>query len=126
MGWGDEHGRRRYGVENGIVGSADALRSIAVHAGNFFRSGDQHPLQVAVVVIGLGQVVVLGGVGGPPVPRGGWNIERDWEFGRLVRRKPGRAGGGRGEGTRRGAPRGRRFFLGEVKRRGWLQTRFWR
>lgn len=125
MRWGDEHGRRRYGVENGVVGSADALLSVAVHAGNFFRS-DQHPLQVAVVIVGLGQVVVLGGVGGPPVPRGGWDVKRDWEFGWLVRRKPGRAGGGRGEGTRRGAPRGRRFLLWEVKRRGRLRTRFGR
>lgn len=72
-------------------------------AGNVFRRGDKRPLRVSVVFVSLGQVVILGGVGGPPVPRGRRNIERDWEFGWLVRRKPGRAGGVCGEGRRRGA-----------------------
>lgn len=72
-------------------------------AGKFFRRGDKRPLRVPVIVISLRQVVILGGVGGPSVPRGCWNIEGDWEFGWLMRRKPGRAGGVCGEGTRRGA-----------------------
>lgn len=73
-----------------------------MNAENFFRRGGQEPLQVAVLFVGLRQVVILGGVGGPAVSCGPRDVERHWELGWLWGRRFRRAGGGRGEGPGRG------------------------
>lgn len=91
----DENKRWRQRVESRVI-----LSVSGVHSDNFLRSGSQQPLQIAVLLISLWQVVILGGVGRSSVSSGHWDMERDRELGWLWGRKFGR-GWGWSEGTRR-------------------------
>lgn len=129
----DEHRRRRNGVDGRIVVPGDGLRRLVLQAQNLLGRGAEQPLQVAVVVVRLGEVVVLGGVGGPPVSGRHRDVERDWELGGLWRGKPRRVRGGRLDGVWRGKLRGRRFPLLQVEGRGlqaglgrWRWSDLWR